>query len=65
MTDKEAEPAHEPNQAGFGGGATTPEPTGSTDDDLSEGERIAVPDTDLIRPIGDALEAGQDDSDND
>jgi hypothetical protein len=61
MSDQREEPAHEPNSAGFGGDASTPEPTHSTDDDLSEGERIAVPDTDLVAPIGDALQGAQND----
>jgi len=47
-----------PNEAGFSGGATTPEVDEDTepeDPELAEAERIAIPGDDLTTAIGEAV----------
>jgi len=55
------EPQHEPNEYGFAGGATAPEPELS-DREVSEGEEIAIPSGDitgaLVAAIDDAMDRG-------
>lgn len=47
----------EPNEYGFAGGATAPEPpAGGRADDQDRAEQIAVPGDDLTEPVADALE---------
>ena len=49
--------ADEPNEYGFSGGATAPEPEAEHDDALhAEAEAIAVPRDDLTAPLSRALE---------
>ncbi|MEV4617368.1 hypothetical protein AB0J74_01470 [Asanoa sp. NPDC049573] len=62
--DKPEEP-NEPNEFGFSGAATGPEPN-LTDDDVSEGEEIAVPAGDITGAIVSAIEGdrGRDEEDN-
>lgn len=46
----------EPNEYGFGGGATAPQPPpGGRPDDLDRAEATAVPADDLTEPVTDAL----------
>ena len=61
MTDVRNDEPNEPNEAGFGGDPSTPEPNRDAEDPaLAEGEQIAVPSDDLTGPITDAL-TGTDD----
>lgn len=47
----------EPNEYGFAGGATAPEPpAGGRADEQDRAEQIAVPGDDLTEPVADALE---------
>ncbi|KAB1915982.1 hypothetical protein [Micromonospora sp. AMSO31t] len=47
----------EPNEYGFAGGATAPEPpAGGRPDEQDRIEEIAVPGDDLTEPVADALE---------
>ncbi|MFG3298201.1 hypothetical protein [Micromonospora chersina] len=47
----------EPNEYGFAGGATAPEPPpGGRSDEQDRVEEIAVPGDDLTEPVADALE---------
>jgi hypothetical protein len=46
--------ADKPNEEGFAGDPTTPQPEQGTDDDI--GDRIAVPGDDLTRPLMQALD---------
>ncbi|GAA1860231.1 hypothetical protein [Asanoa iriomotensis] len=59
MTDKhdpdEPEQPNEPNEFGFAGAATGPEPNLS-EDEVSEGEEIAVPAGDITGAIVTAIE---------
>ncbi|MEV0718726.1 hypothetical protein [Asanoa sp. NPDC050611] len=57
----EPEQPNEPNEFGFAGGATGPEPNLS-EDEVSEGEEIAVPAGDITGAIVSAIE-GHDDED--
>ncbi|MDG4800612.1 hypothetical protein [Micromonospora sp. WMMD980] len=51
----------EPNEYGFAGGATAPEPpTGGHADEQDRAERVAVPGDDLTEPFADALEETED-----
>jgi hypothetical protein len=56
---------HRPNEYGFGGGATTPEPVPEKHRDGVDGESIAVPAGDLTGAVTEAIEdlAGSDDDD--
>ncbi|MFI2711119.1 hypothetical protein ACH495_13425 [Micromonospora sp. NPDC018662] len=54
----------EPNEYGFAGGATAPEPpAGGRADEQDREERVAVPGDDLTEPSADALEETEDDAD--
>ncbi|MEV4537196.1 hypothetical protein AB0J82_25795 [Asanoa sp. NPDC049518] len=53
------EEPNEPNEFGFAGGATGPEPNLS-DDEVSEGEEIAVPAGDITGAIVSAIEGDRD-----
>jgi hypothetical protein len=55
----------EPNQEGFGGDPTTPEPEPDPERRPGgvDGEAIAVPDSDLVRPVAEALEPQRSDDD--
>jgi hypothetical protein len=64
--------ADEPNEAGFAGGATTPEVEredrgehGRLDRGTEEAERIAVPDSDLTTAISSAISRGTERGGND
>ncbi|WBC16216.1 hypothetical protein O7600_05075 [Micromonospora sp. WMMA1998] len=47
----------EPNEYGFAGGATAPEPpAGGRADEQDRAEQVAVPGDDLTEPVADALE---------
>ncbi|WP_262286470.1 hypothetical protein [Micromonospora sp. MA102] len=47
----------EPNEYGFAGGATAPEPpAGGRPDEQDQAEEIAVPGDDFTEPLADALE---------
>ncbi|MFI7576689.1 hypothetical protein [Micromonospora sp. NPDC049497] len=46
----------EPNEYGFAGGATAPEPpAGGRIDEQDRAEEVAVPADDLMEPVSDAL----------
>jgi len=67
MTDERNDEPNEPNEDGFAGDPTTPQPDPGPDDAaLAEGESIAVPSGDLTGPITEALEnlGGRDDDDD-
>ncbi|MEV0003515.1 hypothetical protein AB0H28_14675 [Micromonospora sp. NPDC050980] len=51
----------EPNEYGFAGGATAPEPpAGGRADEQDRDERVAVPGDDLTAPFADALQETED-----
>ncbi|WBB76334.1 hypothetical protein O7602_12725 [Micromonospora sp. WMMD1128] len=51
----------EPNEYGFAGGATAPEPpAGGRADEQDRAEQVAVPGDDLTEPVTDALEETED-----
>ncbi|WP_405089640.1 hypothetical protein OG767_18105 [Micromonospora sp. NBC_01392] len=54
----------EPNEYGFAGGATAPEPPpGGHADEQDRAEWVAVPGDDLTEPFADALEETEDGAD--
>ena len=54
----------EPNEYGFAGGATAPEPPpGGRADEQDRAEQVAVPGDDLTEPLADALEETEDGAD--
>lgn len=59
MSDDRTELSNEPNEEGFGGDPTTPEP--HREPDVPEGEDVAVPAGDLTQATTDALEPGRND----
>ena len=56
MTDKETNSPNEPNEYGFAGDPTTPEPERAEDRGEGYGESIAVPAGDLTGSITAAVE---------
>jgi hypothetical protein len=46
----------EPNEEGFGGDPTTPQPEPERDPQDAAGEAVAVPASDLTRPIAETME---------
>jgi hypothetical protein len=55
----------EPNQEGYGGAVSTPEPQPEREPQEVDGEAIAVPSSDLTRPIAEAMEGMSGDHDDD
>ncbi|GIF67718.1 hypothetical protein Ais01nite_57530 [Asanoa ishikariensis] len=60
--ERDEEP-NEPNEFGFAGAATGPEPNLS-EEEASEGEEIAVPAGDITGAIVSAIEGGRDEDDD-
>ena len=60
----EPEEPNEPNEFGFAGAATGPEPNLS-EDEVSEGEEIAVPAGDITGAIVSAIEGDRESDEND
>lgn len=55
MTDTESE--HQPNEYGFAGGATAPEPeSGTQPTERVDGESVAVPAGDITGAVTDAID---------
>jgi hypothetical protein len=64
-TPDEPDEPNEPNEFGFAGAATGPEPNPSEDEELSEGDEIAVPAGDITGAIVSAIEGDRESDEED